>query len=400
MSTIINAGRIAPLPKGLYDASAQYVKLDIVTFSNESYICKQACQGVAPTDTDYWQLLAGAAGGGKSIVNITKTSSHGLIDTYTILYTDRTTSTFTVTNGKDGEDGTDGTDGRGITSIVETTSTQESGGRNVVTVTYTDGTTSTFDVYNGEAGQDAEEDLMITATRIGGTDNYYSMSYTWQELKTRVINGHDNMHALLILDNFGPLKMPYYRSDSDASLYFAADVREGENVTHYELIYGDEGYAILTAKQLDDVVMGKIDGTSFYRVTGYSGLNATPTFSGTAETGNENKIYVDILTNRAYRWTKSIVSLGESKYKLLSEELDVVTDNEINSLLPQSTKKAISAKVLRDNFYTESEVNTLLSGKQATLTFDTTPTANSTNPVTSGGIYNVIGDIETLLASI
>lgn len=40
------------------------------------------------------------------------------------------------------------------------------------------------------------------------------------------------------------------------------------------------------------------------------------------------------------------------------------------------------------------------NGKQATLTFDTTPTANSDNPVTSGGIYNVIGNIETLLASI
>lgn len=367
MSTIINAGRIAPIPKGLYDASTQYAKLDIVTYSNESYICKQACQGVAPTDTDYWQLLAGAAGGGKSIVDVTKTSSHGLIDTYTILYTDRTTSTFTVTNGKDGEDGTDGTDGRGITSIVETTSTQESGGRNVVTVTYTDGTTSTFDVYNGEAGQDAEEDLMITATRIGGTDNYYSMSYTWQELKTRVINGHDNMHVLLILDDYGAFKMPYYRSDSDASLYFAADVQEGENVTHYELQYGNEGYAILTAKQLDDVIMGKIDGTSFYKVISYSALNATPTFSETAEVGNENKIYVDILTNRTYRWTKSIVQLGESKYKLLSEELDVVTDNEINSLLPPSTKKAISAKVLRDNFYTETEIDAMIGDIETSL---------------------------------
>lgn len=43
---------------------------------------------------------------------------------------------------------------------------------------------------------------------------------------------------------------------------------------------------------------------------------------------------------------------------------------------------------------------TQLAGKQDTLTFDTTPTQGSTNPVTSGGIYNVIGDIETLLAAI
>lgn len=299
MSTIINAGRIAPLPKGLYDGSAQYVKLDIVTYSNESYICKQACQGIAPTDGDHWQLLAGAAGGGKSIVSVTLTSSVGLVDTYTITYTDASTSTFTVTNGKDGTDGTDGTDGRGIISITKTashglidtytitytdrtTSTYQvtngangAAGRGIVsvtktgtsglvdtyTITYTDGTTSTYQVTNGEDGQDAEDDLMITATRIGGTDNYYSMSYTWQELKTRVINGHDNMHALLILDNFGPLKMPYYRSDSDASLYFAADVQEGENVTHYELIYGDDGFAILTAAPLTQPLI-EVSGTT------------------------------------------------------------------------------------------------------------------------------------------
>jgi len=36
---------------------------------------------------------------GKGISSITKTSTQGLVDTYTITYTDNTTSTFTVTNG-------------------------------------------------------------------------------------------------------------------------------------------------------------------------------------------------------------------------------------------------------------------------------------------------------------
>ena len=40
----------------------------------------------------------------RSIVSIEKTDSIGLTDYYTITYTDGTTSTFTVTNGKDGED--------------------------------------------------------------------------------------------------------------------------------------------------------------------------------------------------------------------------------------------------------------------------------------------------------
>lgn len=89
---------------------------------------------------------------GRGIVSITKTATTGLVDTYTITYTDGTTSTFTVTNGADGEDGQDGADGVGIASITEQTSSA-SGGVNVVTVTLTDGTTSSFTVRNGVDGQ-------------------------------------------------------------------------------------------------------------------------------------------------------------------------------------------------------------------------------------------------------
>ena len=42
------------------------------------------------------------------------------------------------------------------------------------------------------------------------------------------------------------------------------------------------------------------------------------------------------------------------------------------------------------SYYTKSETDTLLNGKQDTLTFDTTPTTNSTNPVTSGGIKTYV----------
>lgn len=48
---------------------------------------------------------------GNGIVSIKKTSSEGLKDTYTILYTNGTTTTYDVTNGADGSDGRDGIDG-------------------------------------------------------------------------------------------------------------------------------------------------------------------------------------------------------------------------------------------------------------------------------------------------
>lgn len=48
---------------------------------------------------------------GKGITSVSKTSTSGLVDTYTITYTDNTTSTFEVTNGANGQDGTNGLDG-------------------------------------------------------------------------------------------------------------------------------------------------------------------------------------------------------------------------------------------------------------------------------------------------
>ncbi len=75
---------------------------------------------------------------GKGIKSINKTTD-GLVDTYTIIYTDDTEFKFTVTNG------------RGIVSI-SLTSTSADGLVDTYTITYNDGTTSTFTVTNGANG--------------------------------------------------------------------------------------------------------------------------------------------------------------------------------------------------------------------------------------------------------
>ena len=43
---------------------------------------------------------------------------------------------------------------------------------------------------------------------------------------------------------------------------------------------------------------------------------------------------------------------------------------------------------LDDRYYTKSEIDTQLSGKQNTLSWDTAPTSGGTNPMKSGAIYN------------
>lgn len=80
---------------------------------------------------------------GNGISSITKTGTSGLVDTYTITYTNGQTTTFTVTNGAKGDTG------NGIASI-EKTST--AGLVDTYTITYTNGTTTTFTVTNGEKG--------------------------------------------------------------------------------------------------------------------------------------------------------------------------------------------------------------------------------------------------------
>jgi len=54
----------------------------------------------------------------------------------------------------------------------------------------------------------------------------------------------------------------------------------------------------------------------------------------------------------------------------------------------------LAAKADASAVYTKSETDTALAAKQNTLTFDSTPTANSTNPVTSGGVYTALSNID------
>ena len=175
------------------------------------------CSADIPTDTgpNYGDSVLGKDA---EIVSITKTGSDGLVDTYTILYGDGKTTTFTVTNGKDGEQGIEGKpgsdghtptitigengnwfidgvdsnisakgekgdkgdtgetgphgpagdkgdkgdkgdtgpqgpsgeDGKSVVSIEKTSS---SGLVDTYTITYSDGTTSTFTVTNGQNGE-------------------------------------------------------------------------------------------------------------------------------------------------------------------------------------------------------------------------------------------------------
>lgn len=94
-------------------------------------------------------------------------------DTATISITDENgTTTATVSDGADGQDGqdgrdgtdgTDGQDGVGIVSIIKTATV---GLVDTYTITYTDGTTSTFEVTNGQNGSGSVADVWVDGSSV------------------------------------------------------------------------------------------------------------------------------------------------------------------------------------------------------------------------------------------
>lgn len=92
-----------------------------------------------------------------------------------------------------------------------------------------------------------------------------------------------------------------------------------------------------------------------------------------AQTDNDYDEYIYALksTNpETYGWEK----IGDTEIDLSG----YVTTDALNTALA--------------NYTTTTDLTTLLAGKQNTLTFDSTPTAQSTNPVTSGGIKSYIDE--------
>lgn len=177
----VNAGRVRFVSKGTYNNSTQYYLFDLVNYNGTSYFAKGNTLGNLPTNTEYWQVIAekgnkgdtgetGATGNG--ISNITKTGTSGLVDTYTITYTNGNTTTFTVSNGK------------GISNIVKTGS---AGLIDNYRITYNDGTYFDYIVTNGQDGEVTEEELQdvyeqmsseledgtLTGTSIDTSDSAY-----------------------------------------------------------------------------------------------------------------------------------------------------------------------------------------------------------------------------------
>lgn len=87
----------------------------------------------------------GDTGDGVAVTSISKTATDGLVDTYTVVFSDGTQTTFTVTNGAKGEKGD-------TVSVTSCQATATVGLTTTYKITFSNGDTATFNVKNGAAG--------------------------------------------------------------------------------------------------------------------------------------------------------------------------------------------------------------------------------------------------------
>lgn len=146
---------------------------------------------------------------GDGVATIEKTSTAGLIDTYTITTTDGKVTTFTVQNGN------------GIASIEKTASV---GLTDTYTINFTDGSSTTFNVTNGEMTKETTINVYDTVAEMkadetirenttcrtlgyykindGGGSTYQILNdYTLTDDGGSVISLNNNLFAKLIIDN-------------------------------------------------------------------------------------------------------------------------------------------------------------------------------------------------------
>lgn len=94
-------------------------------------------------------------------------------------------------------------------------------------------------------------------------------------------------------------------------------------------------------------------------------------------------------------------TVAEIVVKALSEYPELIN----GSVIPITEDSQQTIKEYIDNLptidaYTKAQVDALLTGKQNTLEFDQTPTADSTNPVTSGGVASALVSLNSALTAL
>ena len=208
----------------------------------------------------------GSDGESVTVVSVEKTSSEGLVDTYTITFSDGTTTTFTVTNGE--------------SNVIESIELTDSTGLvDTYTITFTNGSTKTFTVTNGKDGCD----LTITSIELKSSEGL---------IDTYVINYSDGSKFEFVVSNGADGLTPYI---GDNGNWWIGDQDTGvltdwEKANNVPLTYLSNGltYSTMTLNYKSGYVVTGWDDEYFEEFTLYDLI-------AQGMTVDEAEEYMDIL---------------------------------------------------------------------------------------------------------
>lgn len=284
---------------------------------------------------------------GNNILRIDKTSTSGLVDTYTITLTDGTTTTFNVTNGS---------------SIATIEKTATVGIVDTYTITLTDGSTSTFEVTNGTVPVDDHLDANSTnpvqnKVVTGAINNANNYDNTTSGLTANTKQGAIDELALDLngfkfypageVDLVASVSDDSYYTDSDGN-YILADSPTGEalidDVTYKALASNED----LRGEKGSDTAMSFGGNIKFEKLSILNSYNGSSVFCDTFEDFNtqpnhSEKSATDATTTdydlnqyikvQCYGQMYAYWYKVEFKAKLAGKYLLLGTGNNINTIL-------------------------------------------------------------------
>lgn len=222
---------------------------------------------------------------GVGIKSIVKTSTSGLVDTYTITLTNNTTTTFAVTNGKDGTNGTNGTNGK-------------------------DGATGA----NGKTAYEYAKDGGYT-----GTETEFSARLAF------IASGA----SVAYIDNSGGLVFSNLPADGEYTAYYEVD---GELVEIGKLTVGEEETSEPETKTYT-ITWVNYDGTVLETDTVTEG--EIPAYNGATPTRAEDSQY----TYTFKGWDKTVVAaVADATYTAQYTQTAKPADQPKNFADPSSTE--------------------------------------------------------------
>lgn len=305
---------------------------------------------------------------GVGIASIEKTSTVGLVDTYTVTYTDGDTDTFTVTNGAEGV---------GIVSIEKTATV---GLVDTYTITLSDGNTYDFTVTNGSGGSGVPE---------GGTTGQVLAKKSDADGDVEWIDqsgGSDVSSEIASL------------SAATSELASEATVLASENSTRTSEINSLSTENSAQSSEISSLSesMSELASTVSSESTAQSEVDSLQNNS-LASLSTENSTQtseISSLSTASSEMASQVAELGSEvieKQPMLTEGagIDIASDNTISTEvnLFTGTLQEWEALTLAEK---QAFTHAAITNDKYTGNVDAAPTEDSFNLVTSGGVFDAL----------